>query len=457
LREKWNSPLRRNGFCCAVFSAVIFCASPSSASEPELKVIGSSTVRFTLTGRNPAVLLSLAGWADSVARRVETATGIQMGFGAYRSFFIVVHDLPDSARVLRTERFARGRLTQKLVLEDFNNTRWEDALEEFSKLLVNGYAITPQIGKVRTVRTSHVPEWISIGLIHWLDQGIRVRNKRMIIELDDENSIPSIRTVLSWKLMPDGALREKAVAASAMAWLLSSKNKTAVMEAIFRRMGEGEEITADWLVTVLPDCDSEEKLEQIWKTWIERERRAVTGLGELSSLWTEKLKASVIAVAGRNGVPKDAGAQQGGRIVPDRMISIKKEDWVPRFCDVKVAELKILSLGRPAEFVAVSDRYCKFFNALGKRRRDATLKKLLTKAIRGFESLSGMVKARDRYIDDIEARFERGEFTPAAPEPAHTALEPTDGQRYIERKERPIDRDAAAIAREMDDLKKLLE
>jgi hypothetical protein len=71
---------------------------------------------------------------------------------------------------------------------------------------------------------------------------------------------------------------------------------------------------------------------------------------------------------------------------------MRGEPWVPAFARGRAASLRLLAVGREPDFAAVVGSYCRFLEALEKRKRRWVLDRLLRDAERRLDALAERVK-----------------------------------------------------------------
>ncbi len=368
----------------------------------ERKVIRSAKRGFLVTGSDSAELLSVSRWAEDVADDIERTMRVKMGFGSRRILRIDIRtneELPEG-RVRGQQRFLSGQLEQRIRIENADNINWEDALEVYSKLLLNGYVVLCQTEPQRAKSLGEVPDWLAVGLVQHIDPALRARNRKIVLSWREDTGLPAFAEFLEWHDMSTGRQREKALCGMVVAWLCSRRESSGRWSSVFQRLADGEGISEEWLAANVVACGSVPDMAGAWSRWIDHQQRIITDLGSVSTLLMGKLRRRLVLRSGEPGVPAPAGvAEEMGF---DVLVQRKKERWIPNFCKSREEEIKLLGAGRPAEFVTVTILYGDFLKAMQKRKRDQTLIKLLAKADKALDELAATVRAREQYVNLVE-------------------------------------------------------
>ncbi len=394
--------------------------------------------RFHVRGSHPSRMLSVVKWAEDVASRMERATGQAMPFSDARNFHIVIRPgetLP-SGRVRRSQQLKAGLLIQVLLVEGFERVDWEEVLEVFSSLLVDGYVAMWQQQEYgwRGGRAESAPAWLSVGLAQYIDRSLHTRNRRIVVRWTREGGVPSFAEILKWHFLSRGPSRQKVACSVAVAWLLARPDFSRDFEAVFDRLAQGKPLSPEWMATRLLRVGSVDEMEIAWRRWVGKQRLIVSNFGELSSDVLDRLSSELAARVGEHGVPVQAG-------LPVKMgfgdlAARKREKWIAAFTRAKTVELMTLAGGKPEELGLVVKEYCVFLKALRRRRWDRTLRILLARADASLVRLRQKVQKREKYVDEMAKKV--GGHRRLVIGTEYDTLERSKLRRYVDSVERRI-------------------
>ncbi len=355
------------------------------------------------------IVVYTARWAEDVAGRLEQAVGRRFPSSNSRVVRIVVRaDGGKQGGIIGAEQSVTdGLLVQRLTVDDFSGADWEDGLEKFCALFIAGHIAEQSAGRDGVLMPAVVvPEWLSTGLAQYIDPALRARNREVLQGWQREGSVPAFAELLKWAVLPPGRAREKSLCGMAASWLCSIPEKAAFYRRIFDHLRAGESLSPDRLAAAMPSCGSAADLETAWRAWVARECAMVARPGTLSSDLIGTLRGLLSAVPGECGVPADMNWSAPAE--PGALIDVKRAAWMPGYCGARIASIRMMEVGRPPEFVEAAELYVAFFEALGQRRRDDTLEKLLARADTAFAELGRRVGERERYMDAMELVYGGG-------------------------------------------------
>lgn len=393
--------MRMRGTCASV---LLLCSVlPASASGAESVSVHSPSRRFLVTGLDGGQAISVSRWADDVSVKLERATRSRMSF-RNREFRIRVSagsDLP-AGRVGFNERFSEGKFLQELVVENPGAADWEDVLEVYCTLLLNGQTAAVGAGGAvgRWRSTEKVPAWLAVGLAHCIDPVLKSRDRRIVLEWRKSGKVPPFAEILKWHVLPPGRSREKAACTMAVAWLLSLPDAASRFRLIQERLAANEVLTCEWMVAQIPGSLSVEQAENLWTKRIENERQVISDPGVLFPDALESLKDQLVIRRGEYGVPADTNLP--AVIELKTLVGMKKSEWIPTFCRAKSVGIKMASVHGSAEVREVGDAYCGFMSLLGEGGRDSRLLSLLARADDTLRRLETTMREREAYMDEME-------------------------------------------------------
>lgn len=424
-------PVPHAALCRAI--CLLVCAAGLACNADEApEITQAASRRFTFQAPDSSQLVSLARWAEDVADRIVSATELPMRFDGSRVYQIVVRP-PDGSRtgrVGKSQRLVDGKLVQQLLLENFEYVDWQDALEAHTSLLLSGYIIAHQDSE--NVLPMQAPDWLSCGLAHYIDSRLRAQSGSLLVSWQESGAYPKLGAVLKWQALPLGKSENKSACCIALSWLLAQPTSSRDLDKVFSHIAAGKAISSEWLAKELLGMRSAVTMENAWRKWTGKYRLPKADLGVLSSVTLARLRARLVLRAGMGGIPTS--------VVNDRMslkdlIPLKNAEWMKGLCESKTMQLKVLGAGKPADFLELIDLYCEYLSAVGRRKRDRTLGRLLAKADLALEALQAVILARERYVDEVERKFCG---TPPLPEDRNTddRLERSAFQHYVDEVEK---------------------
>jgi hypothetical protein len=401
------------------------------AKDPSTKLILSSSGHFSVGGTDAKESLLLARWLEETSARVEQITGSSIPFADGETLNFTLHRMGNVEKpsVETTWDVQDGRFLQRLVVLTRTEAVDEDVQGALCLLLLNRYvwAIAATNPPGRQVRS--VPHWLSEGLSQNLDAEFRARDAARVFEVWQEGKALSIAAFLEVASRapgtgrtrqprtgeegekkpedspapaeappapvdapPPGMTKEMARAMSGVSvtWLLSLSESPARLGRIFARLAAGDPVSAEWLITTIPECRSLADLRERWDDWILRQKRVVHKPGVLTARSVEELRWALLLYPGDCGMPLAGTPNQwvGWR----GLIGRRGEPWMPAFAANKSSSLRVSATGRGKEVEDVVECYAEFLEALGKSRSESRLKGLLDKAEQAMKDLESSVR-----------------------------------------------------------------
>jgi len=420
------------------FLALLFAGLATALSAQTIKTVHSPSRRFVIVGTNTTQLIPISRWSDEVAEKAERILRIKMDFRE-REFRIVVDagDRYQSGRVQHIAGFSKGIFVQKLLIENPEAIDWEEVLEVFCSLLLDGQTVAQaKSSRPEVRRVPAVPAWFSTGLAHNLDPALKSRDRRIVMNWGRAGALPPFSSVVKWHVLPDGRSMEKAISTAAVEWLLSLPDSAKCIEMLFSRLASGDAVSAEWIATLFPDCRTVEVLDGIWQARLDGERLVIADTGASSALAVEMLKDQLAIRALELGIPVDTNMSMV--IEMKDLVAMKEKDWLPAFCVTKATQIRLSAGAGSPELLDAVEKYCVFLEALKNRRHDAKLLALLAEADAARQRLETVVMDRKKYVDEIEARHEGREPGVKAGKVPLDELERSEIQRYIDRVEKQV-------------------
>jgi len=418
-----NKPFNLVVACVCAF---VFCsvgrsagqeARVSSATERlKLNCIRSVDGRFAVLGPDNVVNLELMNWAREVAEKLERLVGIKMPFQNRVLRIVTVREAPfDVGGVDSGRRIEGSEVVQRLAIRNYGCVDREEAEVALCRLLLDGYVFSARSldveGETPDEKRPDVtgddgkqlgaPLWLAQGAFQNLYAGVRSRNNRIAVSRWQEGQLPSPVVLLrsAAKTSPSGEKPEQSAHDAAVsngravcedkvlhgmlvAWLVSRADKARCFGAIFRRLGAGRELTAEWFATEVLGGGSAGDIGEQWDVWILRRRRVIFQPGTVDLDTVNRLKAELLLYPGDFGIPLmgNPGEALGFRDLIDHC----EAEWIPGFCRRKAASLRLLGIGRGKEFGKVVELYCRFLDLLGRRSGKRFLTRCIEKAEAGL-------------------------------------------------------------------------
>lgn len=385
---------------------VVFClaAAVLSASGGPT-VVHSPSRRFIVVCNDPASAMPVAGWADDVAVRVERVARLKIapGDGREARIFLATNPALSRAGASVAIRGARpGNTSLKIEVAGLEDVDWEDALEKWCAVLLDGCvagaATNGAAGRA-------APEWLSSGLAHCIDPALRARDRKILLRLADAGLTPGMAEILGWEILPPGRRHEKAVCASAVAWMFSDPETVPAISArVLESIAAGRKLDAGAMAELMPGYPDAAALEAGWRSRIEAERNVLSDIGIITEDALRELRAAVAVESGADGVPAGAQLRPGAGL--EAVITARTNEWAAAFCRGRAIRIARLKPGRPREFTETADAYCAFLSAVaGGRAGERRLKSMLATAMTKMDEMERLFYARVEFMDRMEEKY----------------------------------------------------
>jgi hypothetical protein len=370
------------------------------------EVTSSPGGRFMVVGSNAVQNMELVNWAEEVADKVERTIGIKLPYGESRVIKIVVNsgDSGSSGRVVPEEKIESGELLQRLFISNYEKVEGSEANEMLCKLLLNGYVACYRPKKVEVmkltpsqmvVKTNAVPLWFYRGVSQYIYQDTRARNIETILRLWKRGQLRPFPEFLD-PVSKDGEYPYGSVNGVMIAWLESLPESDRLFDSVFEQLSSGGVLSSEWFAKNIKGCNSASDVDEKWENWIIGQWRVVHRLGVATPLQIEQLKERLLLQQGDVGMPLSTNINQ--RITFQSLIDFKTTEWLPTVLQNKIAELKLLGMGKGKDFNDVVSAYCKFLEAVVAGKEHDYTRELLDRADMYLEILETKVSAASSTI-----------------------------------------------------------
>jgi len=360
-------------------------ADPSPAGRPASRprslprVLTREGGRLRVTGADALQNMEVARWAQRISRDVERATATRLP--------------PPSSHVLRIEiappvaegkgavtffQEARdGGLAQRLVIAGYDEAEYAQAERALCRLLLDARVAARQTPADRRAGLRGAPEWMVIGVARALLPSRRAENSAAALALWQAGRLASLGQLLA----AGSAAPSEAVCGALVQWLSGLPDGKRFFDAAFGAIAGGEELTAARLAACAGPGVSAADLDGMWDAWLLRQKRVVyvaEGPARTTPALLDQLRSQLLIH------PRDRGISVDGD--PDRILTFadliarRGEEWVPAFARNRSAALRLLAVGREAEFGAAAEAYAAFLDALAEGLPETGLAGLLRKA-----------------------------------------------------------------------------
>lgn len=373
--------------CLAVGSAPAQ-TSPRETVERvvDVSVSRSSSGRFLVFGKVSIDRFAITRWAEDLTERLERTTGLTVPLSPSDPVQISIRESEREEGYAMIEPHGTGPV---LVILNHPKVHAEQAQEVFCRLML-GFCLQTRTKERDRPGGGEIPWWLSEGVSQNLFGGLRARNSAEVSAAWQEARLPPLREIIR-KRDPDlGRNRDDllfiALSGSLMGWLLSGSEPSQGIEPLFAALAAGRDVTPATLAEAAPQCASLNQLDAQWDRWLLRQRRFVFDPGKSTSLSLDQLKAQILLYPGTSGIP----------FVENRLrrrdfrglLDVRDAPWFSAFVQAKRQSLRVLAVGRGAEFGSVVDLYCRFLDALeDPEQQEDTLREMLADAETALKSL----------------------------------------------------------------------
>ena len=403
-----------------LFAGLASATPPTNA--PATQVLSR---HFRVTGPDSADNAVVAAYAEKAVTKSEQLTGLiirQQLFPPIK-IEITIDSQHSEQRITKLQYMADGLLDQRIRILNPAHADTEDFLEALSWLLLNRLAVQAQ-SHMMMPAPPHAPEWLSVGLAQNLFSPYPLRNRQVTLRRWQQGRTIRLAEILGWRLLPEGRWTEKAVCGTAVEWLLSLPDRTALQSALLARTMARQSITSEWLAQRLPTAPTARDLEKQWDLWVLHWTDAVSNLGMLTRQQTDALRTVLqVDPSAYNGGPSG-----GARLTADYFIAHRQEAWIRRLAEQVSATLQSLGLGRPPEFQQILVAYTCFFDAIADApprnrlvrlfHRPPSEKNLHAQLGAADQQLTALEKTLDErlhYLERVAGKFQQAASTNAPP------------------------------------------
>ena len=344
--------------------------------------------RLWVTSADANIKLVAMDWARDVIKGVEELVGEDWRSRNRQLRIKLIKTDDNRGRTRARISMSGGLVVHRLAIQNEDRLSTEECDTALCGLLLAGYVIhsegTSALIKnyehlIQSGTVNALPRWLYKGMAANLDVSRRARDSRLAHEAWQSGQIPMLGAFLD----PDKGKKTERELADAYAgmfvdWIKSFPDREETWDRIFTRLYTGETITAEWLATCVPNCDSVVDLEASWDAWMLRQKRRIFQPGRVTDEHLLRLRSLLIVHPGDAGMPMSSEWNQRGDLRD--MIEYRKAEWILPFAENKKLSLRTLALGKDNNFQSVVDAYCHFLDALVGGKGQRRLEKLLTEA-----------------------------------------------------------------------------
>ncbi len=383
----------------------------------EYKTIKSHSRRFSAVARDGKQGLDVLKWTESIAGKLHRMTQLDWPARPWWSLTLSIRNVtgPESNRVYTVQSFDYGRLSQRLVINNYLAADVRETEEKLCHLLLNASVVRAQLGagdgglspdRLRDLRDSrqlHVaPTWLARGLSQNLHWRVRAANGRTATVRQARGELPGLGAFLSDR-EGRSARSDPVMCGLAVGWLLSLPYERRAFPLLVRRLAAGRGLSAGWIATAVAGGASVDDLDGAWEAWVDRQKRTVYEPGKTADHDLQLLDAALLLSAGASGIPLEN--MPAGKLRPRDVIAYRGAPWVPAFTARKTAELQVLAVARGPELAEVVNHYCRFLAALKKEAEEQELRRMLDVAEAAHAALR--LQVADGTIDSAGMRREQ--------------------------------------------------
>lgn len=295
------------------------------------------------------------------------------------------------------------RLLQTLSLNLTTNLDMSTANRQLNRHLLHllAWESRSAVGdgmRVHFETATALPVWFCEGLYRNVSSDFRRRDATVVVEQWQNGGIPTVPALLG---SVTNVELHPARAGMLLHWVLDQTNRSAILDAAFEAACAGSPLTPSNLCARISGCETAAGRERAWERWMQRQQLTVFSPGQLSPGAVNRLRSTLAIYAGMNGAPHLDERQS--RISLLQLAAHWREPWVAAVCEDKCAALRLLATGQGAEFKAVIEAYCGFFDGVRAGLRPGDLQRRLHEATRKLQELELRKPVLDYHIETSPA------------------------------------------------------
>ncbi|MBL7076603.1 MAG: hypothetical protein ISS31_03935 [Kiritimatiellae bacterium] len=362
-----------------------------------VKTYRTPSRRFAVVGSNTLDNLEAGRWAETLRTRAEEIVGGPISFSR-REIRIIIRSsvnaetgtlaVAECGPLALRQGLEANRLVQRMIVPRAECLAEESVRIAFCRLLLQGFVPSSRIDPTPV----QVPRWLPVGLARNLWREQRGADAFAMVERWREGRVPPLADWLErgpdeWDTATDGPM-----SALLVAWLAEPPDGYGCLRELFRRLDEGETVSAGLFASVLLGAGAgPADLEVAWDGWIMRQQRKVFRPGTMPADVLKQLAAELLLYPGAFGIPLASDIRRGDGF--HALIEQRNADWIDTFCHAKQASLGAVVVGRGMAVQEVVTQYVAFLDALARGKRSRRLRKLLDEAEAARRDLEASVES----------------------------------------------------------------
>jgi len=244
-----------------------------------------------------------------------------------------------------------------------------------------------------------LPVWLVGGMLRYMDRETRQADTDRMLLLWSNACLPTASELVAFDSW--AAMREPAVAATLVGWLLDRRTSGNAFETLLRKTASGSEWRADRVAAAVTGCADAAAFDEALDRWLLDEGRQVIQAGVTTDGVVRRFRAHLLLYPADCG--KNITAGRAG-LTFEEALAFVDDPAVRHLAFARAAAIRLAAVGHDGMLLAVSDAYARFLEtfARGKKRQKADLPRLLREA--------------DDKRRELERKTARGEvlYSPAA-------------------------------------------
>jgi len=334
-------------------------------------------------------------WAGRAIDRIENMVDSPWRIGKRQLHIRIWNTDSGEGNIRSGQGASRGALIQRLELINLDLLHEQDMDEALCRLLLAAYVVDANQsdsrggdhGRLAPAQAIDVlPRWFCRGFSENLYKTRRVKNTELVMDAWETGRLPTLATFLrkehDGRLKDDLSVGYSCLIVMRLVMLPQSKQR---FSSIFKHLADGRKLSPEWMMSMFPECTSLVELDLRWDDWMLTQRRRILTPGGLAKRDLERVRQELFVYPGDYGVPMSSDWDQVASFRD--LIAYREAPWIPTFAFGRMLSLRTSALGKDKRLVPVVDRYCEFLEALGERKREKKLKRLLDEA----EKIWGML------------------------------------------------------------------
>lgn len=220
-----------------------------------------------------------------------------------------------------------------------------------------------------------MPAWLIGGLMRYMERETRLADLDRTLLLWSHACLPPASELVAFDCW--ASLREPAVAATMLAWLLERRASGNAFEMLLRGLATGSDWRADRVALAVVGNSDEAAFDEALDLWLLSEGRQVVQVGVTSDGVVRRFRANLLLY------PSDCDKEwKSGRpwVSFEEAIALVADPAIRRWAVDKANAVRLAAVGHDGMLLAVCDAYAHFLESCARGEKRDVLLRLLQEA-----------------------------------------------------------------------------